>query len=75
MARNATDEGWGYLDQRHYALHDRDAKFCALVRATLAAGGIQPIQVPGTKPELECICRLLGEVGEIKQLPSRRVYP
>ena len=52
MARNATDESWGYLDKRHYALHDRDAKFCALFRATLAAGGIQPIQLPARSPNL-----------------------
>jgi transposase len=35
MARNATDESWGCLDQRRYALHDRDTKFCASFRATL----------------------------------------
>jgi hypothetical protein len=29
-----------------YALHDRDTKFCALFRATLQSGGIQPIQLP-----------------------------
>jgi len=52
MARNATDEGWGYLDQRRYALHDRDTKFCASFRATLASGGIQPIQLPARSPNL-----------------------
>jgi putative transposase len=52
MARNATDESWGYLNQRRYALHDRDAKFCALFRATLASGGIQPIQLPARSPNL-----------------------
>ena len=29
MARNATDEGSGYLRGMRYLLHDRDAKFCA----------------------------------------------
>ena len=52
MARNATDEGWGYLDQRRYALHDRDAKFCGSFRATLASGGIHPIQLPARSPNL-----------------------
>jgi hypothetical protein len=42
MARNATDEGWGYLDQRHYVLHDRDTKFCASFgRFWLLAGSRQ----------------------------------
>ena len=52
MARNATDESWGYLDQRRYALHDRDAKFCTAFRATLASGGIKPIQLPARSPNL-----------------------
>ena len=52
MARNATDESWGYLDQRRYALHDRDAKLCTSFRATLASGGIKPIQLPARSPNL-----------------------
>jgi hypothetical protein len=78
MARNATGEGWGFLDQRRYALHDRDAKFCSLFRATLTAGGIQPIQLPARSPNLnayaerwvrsvkeECLSKLIlfGEVS------------
>jgi homeodomain-containing protein/integrase-like protein len=52
MARNATDESWGYLEHRRYALHDRDTKFCASFRATLASGGIRPIQLPARSPNL-----------------------
>jgi putative transposase len=52
MARNATGESWGFLDQRRYALHDRDTKFCSQFRATLKAGGIQPIQLPARSPNL-----------------------
>src|SRR5580658_2747991 len=52
MARNATGETWGLLDQRRYALHDRDTKFCAVFRATLASGGIEPIQLPARSPNL-----------------------
>lgn len=52
MARNATDESWRYPDQRRYALHDRDTKFCTLFRATLASGGIQPILLPARSPNL-----------------------
>src|SRR6516164_2136245 len=53
MARNATGETWGFLDRRRYALHDRDTKFCSVFRATLAAGGIQPIQLPARSPNLK----------------------
>jgi transposase InsO family protein len=52
MARNATDESWGFLDQRRYVLHDRDTKFCASFRATLASGGTKPIQLPARSPNL-----------------------
>ena len=52
IARNATSESWGLLDQRRYALHDRDTKFCSLFRATLKAGGITPIQLPARSPNL-----------------------
>ena len=53
MARNATGESWGYLNQRRYALHDRDTKFCASFRATLASGGTTPIQLPARSPNLK----------------------
>jgi hypothetical protein len=32
IARSATQEGWGYLDNSRYVLRDRDAKFCASFR-------------------------------------------
>ena len=78
MARNATGESWGFLDQRRYALHDRDSKFCSLFRATLKAGGIQPILLQARSPNLnayaerwvrsakeECLSKLIlfGEVS------------
>jgi hypothetical protein len=50
MARNGTGEG--FLEQRRYALHDRDTKFCSDFRDTLAAGGIKPIQLPARSPNL-----------------------
>jgi hypothetical protein len=52
MARNATGEAWGFLEQRRYALHDRDTKSCSVFRDTLAAGGIKPIQLPARSPNL-----------------------
>ena len=53
MARNATGETWGFLNQPRYALHDRDTKFCSVFRETLAAGGIKPIQLPARSPNLK----------------------
>jgi hypothetical protein len=38
MARSAVDEESGYLRHHGYVLHDRDAKFGAEFRETLAAG-------------------------------------
>ena len=78
MARNATNESWGHLERRRYALHDRDTKFCASFRAALASGGIRPIQLPARSPNLnafaerwvrsvkqECLSKLIlcGEVS------------
>jgi hypothetical protein len=39
VARNTTLEEVGYLHGCRYVLQDRDAKFCAEFRQTLAAGG------------------------------------
>ena len=52
MARNATGEEWGFLEQRRYVLHDRDTKFCSVFRATMTAGGIEPIQLPARSSNL-----------------------
>jgi hypothetical protein len=52
VGRNATNDGWGYLDHRRYVLHDRDAKFCPSFCAVLAFGGIQPIALPPRSPNL-----------------------
>jgi hypothetical protein len=41
VAGNATFAGMGHLNGRRYLLHDRDAKFCAGFRETLAAGGVK----------------------------------
>jgi putative transposase len=52
MARNASGESWRFLDQRRYALHDRDTKFYSQFRATLKAGGIKPNPLPARSPNL-----------------------
>ena len=49
IACNATLEGMGHLNGCRYLLHDRDAKFCAEFRETLAAGGVKCL-----RPSLLC---------------------
>ncbi len=54
VARNATLEGEGWLSLRkvRYLLHDRDTKFCASFRETLAAGGVKCLRLPARSPNL-----------------------
>ena len=52
MARNAVDEESGYLRPHRYVLHDRDAKFCADFRKTLASGGVKCLRLPARSPNL-----------------------
>ena len=72
VARNATQESWGYLDRCRYVLHDRDTKFCASFRSVLAAGGVRTVPLPVRSPNLnafaerwirsvkqECLSRLI----------------
>jgi len=60
MVRNATEEGWGYLNQRRYALHDRETKFCESFRTILAAGGIKAIVLPARSPNLNAYAERLA---------------
>jgi putative transposase len=55
VARNATCEGLGYLNGCRYVLHDRDAKFCAEFRETLAAGGMKCLRLPPCSPNLNAL--------------------
>ena len=52
MARNAVDDEVGYLLRHRYVLHDRDTKFCAEFRESLAAGGVKCLQLPPRSPNL-----------------------
>ncbi len=53
MARNAVDEESGYLRRHRYVLHDRDTKFCAEFRQTLATGGVKCLRLPPRSPNLK----------------------
>ena len=46
VACNATLEGMGHLNGCRYVLHDRDAKFCAEFRETLAVAGVKGLRLP-----------------------------
>jgi transposase InsO family protein len=52
MARNAIDEEYGCLRQPGYVLCDRDAKFCAEFRDTLATRGVKCLRLPARSPNL-----------------------
>jgi hypothetical protein len=52
VACNATWEGMGHLNGCRYLLHDRDAKFCAEFRETLAAGSVKCLRLPPRSPNL-----------------------
>ena len=52
MGRNATDEACGCLPRHRYVLHDRDTKFGAEFRETLAAGGVKCLRLPPRSPNL-----------------------
>jgi transposase InsO family protein len=52
VACNATFEGIGHLNGCRYVLHDRDAKFCAEFRETLAVAGVKCLRLPPRSPNL-----------------------
>ena len=52
VARNATMEHTGYLKGCRYVLHDRDQKFGAEFRDTLAGGAVNSVALPVRSPNL-----------------------
>lgn len=52
IARNVTMEGWGFLGNCRYLLHDRDAKYTESFRAIIKAGGVEPVALPPRSPNL-----------------------
>src|SRR6476619_4494579 len=52
VARNLTDSDSGALRKQRYLLHDRDTKFCDRFRSTLRAGGVEPLRLPASSPNL-----------------------
>jgi len=54
IARNVTMEGWGFLSECKYLVHDRDTKFCRSFRSIIAVMGIKPIRLPPQSPRMNC---------------------
>lgn len=52
VARNLTDAEGGALLGQRYLLHDRDTKFCSAFRSILRAGGVEPLRLPPSSPDL-----------------------
>jgi putative transposase len=58
MARNAMDDVDAALLPVHFALHDRDSKFCTSFRAMLRSGGVQALMLPARSPNLNAFAEL-----------------
>jgi putative transposase len=56
MARNVTLAEDGFLCDRRYLLHDRDAKFCAAFDGILESVGIKAVRLPPRSPNLNAHC-------------------
>jgi hypothetical protein len=52
MARNVTMDDWGFLNNCHYLIHDRDTKFCRSFRTIIQSGLVEPIKLPARSPNL-----------------------
>ena len=52
MARNATMEGCGTLQDCRYLLHDRDTKYTLSFRAIIKSGHVKPLALPAHSPNL-----------------------
>ena len=56
VARNLTMEGWGFLQGRRYLIIDRDTKFTAFFRTTVAGSGTKVLRLPPRSPNLNAYC-------------------
>jgi len=55
IARNITMSDYGFLENGHYLIHDRDRKFCATFNETLESAGIKRLPLPPRSPNLNAI--------------------
>ncbi|MGB5584036.1 MAG: helix-turn-helix domain-containing protein [Gammaproteobacteria bacterium] len=52
MARNVTMDGWGFLNNCLYLIHDRDTKYCQSFRDTIGSGDVKTLPLPARSPNL-----------------------
>jgi hypothetical protein len=52
IARNATMDEWGFLENRRYLLPDRDGKFRRSFRRIVESGPVTMVPLPGRGPNL-----------------------
>ncbi len=52
VGRNLTDPIDGFLREKRFCLMDRDTKFTAAFRTSLAGAGIEPVRLPARSPNL-----------------------
>jgi putative transposase len=57
MGCNVTSEAWGFLQDRRYLLHNRDAKFSNSFRDTVMACGVKPLKRPAKSPDLHSFAK------------------
>jgi putative transposase len=89
MTRNVTMEGWGFLSDCQYLIHDRDSKFCKSFCSIIRSGGMEPLKIPPRSPNLnafserlvlsiksECISGLIffGEKSLLRALKEYTIH-
>ena len=52
IARNVTMDGWGFLGNCRYLIHDRDTKYCQSFREIIESGDVKPLRLPARSPNL-----------------------
>jgi len=52
IARNITMEGWGFLNNCKYLIHDRDTKFTDSFCAIIKTSDVVPLKLPARSPNL-----------------------
>ena len=60
----------GHLNGCRYVLHDRDAKFCAEFRETLAAAGVKGLRLPPRSPNLNAFAERWAGCDRLKRSAS-----
>jgi putative transposase len=89
IARNVTMDGWGFLNNCHYLIHDRDTKYCQSFREIIESGDVKTLPLPARSPNLnafserwvksvkdDCLSKLIlfGETSSTRALDDYLVH-